>query len=276
MTSFVLKLIAILAMLADHIAKVFGQEFTGIFFPDSLEASYNMMQIMEIMGRLTFPLMAFFIAEGCRKTSNITKYIMRLLGFAFLSQIPYTLALYATNGLGSENPHAQFGTHITFFDIGSPNVLFTLAFGALAIFLYEKLRHKPVSFVFAALIIAAAGLLKFEYSFFGVLLIFVAYALPARKTQILGMAIVLSVLYLGYGGGLQNALNMFDAPRPLAENIFHAIISGVGQWFGALASLLLLYFYNGERGKKAKYSFYIFYPAHLLVLAVIREMIRYF
>ena len=275
MTSFVLKLIAILAMLSDHIAKVFGQEFTGIFFPNSLESSYSMVKMMEIAGRLTFPIMAFFIAEGCKKTSNITKYITRLFLFALLSQIPYTLALYATNGLGSDNPHSQFGTHLTYFDAGSLNVLFVLGFGALAIFLYEKLKRKPVSFVFVSLVIAAAGLLKLEYSFFGVMLIFAAYVSPTRKMQILIMAVVLSILYLGYGGGLQNALNMLDAPRPLSVNIFYAIVSGVGQWLGALISLFLLYFYNGERGKKAKYSFYLFYPAHLIVLIAIREIVRY-
>jgi len=274
MSAFVLKLIAIIVMVVDHIAHVYGQNFTGILFTGSLTASHDAVAFMRIIGRLTFPIMAFFVAEGCRKTSSIQKYMVRLFGFAMLSQIPFTLASDAHNRLGTVNGFAQFGTHLTILDIGSLNVLFTLGLGVLAIYLFEKYNRRTLSCILAGLVIIAGGLLNVDYSFLGVLLVFTAYVFPTRKTQLLGMAVVLSVLYLWFAGGLQSTLNILSTPRPVLDNIVSATLYGFGQWLAALSSLLLLNLYNGERGKKVKYLFYAFYPAHFLILAAIREIAR--
>lgn len=74
----VLKYIAIAAMLADHIAKLFLVEYAEAYF------------IMRLVGRLTGATMCFFIAEGYFHTSSKYKYGMRLGVFALISQIPYT------------------------------------------------------------------------------------------------------------------------------------------------------------------------------------------
>ena len=274
MTSFTLKLIAILAMVVDHAAAVFGQQFFLILFPElPLAVSYNILRIMRIIGRLTFPIMAFFIAEGCRKTRNMQKYMARLFGFALLAQIPFTLAFSDNNALYN-NAFFSGSQHLTFLDIRDLNVLFTLGLGALAVFLYEKSGRKPLSYLLAALAIAAGELLQTDYSWYGVLLVFASYIFPTRKTQLIGMAAVLSILYLGYGNGLQYAISIFHTALPLTEKLFRAVFYGGSHWLSALAALLLLSFYNGERGRSAQYFFYIFYPAHLLVLVAIREIIR--
>lgn len=73
--AYTLKMIAIVAMVIDHIAV--------LFFPNLI--------IFRIIGRLTLPIMAFFIAEGYTKTSNAKRYMIRLGLFAIISMIPYYL-----------------------------------------------------------------------------------------------------------------------------------------------------------------------------------------
>jgi hypothetical protein len=65
MTSYRLKLIAVIAMTIDHIGKILGQPFLLRFLPDALAPTYWVTQSFEWVGRLAFPLFAFMIAEGC-------------------------------------------------------------------------------------------------------------------------------------------------------------------------------------------------------------------
>jgi len=101
MTSFHLKLIAIIAMLVDHIG--------AVLFPEII--------VFRIIGRLAFPLFAFLLTEGYRHTSNLKSYLIRLGVFALISQYPFWEA---------------FG-----YDAGL-NIFFTLTLGLIAIYLFEK------------------------------------------------------------------------------------------------------------------------------------------
>ena len=78
----VLKWIAVITMLIDHVGVVFFPEYS----------------IIRWIGRISFPLFAFLICEGYRHTSNIWKYFLRLGIFAIISEIPYdivkTFSLY--------------------------------------------------------------------------------------------------------------------------------------------------------------------------------------
>ena len=77
-----IKLIAIIAMTVDHL--------TWAFFPGTQAVWY--VYALHIIGRLTAPIMWFFIAEGCHYTRNIGKYIGRLFGFAVVSHFAYDFA----------------------------------------------------------------------------------------------------------------------------------------------------------------------------------------
>ena len=98
-----LKWIAAAAMTADHIGIVFGAAL-----PEWAAAC------LRIAGRVSLPLFCFFVAEGARRTRSRGKYALRLLAFAFASEIPFDLML-------SGRP----------FDPLCQNVLFTLLFGLL-------------------------------------------------------------------------------------------------------------------------------------------------
>ncbi|MBR4766279.1 MAG: conjugal transfer protein TraX, partial [Clostridia bacterium] len=82
LNSNALKLIAIAAMTVDH--------FTWAVFPGTQSVWYVIA--LHIIGRLTAPIMWFFIAEGCRKTHDIKKYALRMLIFAVVSHFAYCFA----------------------------------------------------------------------------------------------------------------------------------------------------------------------------------------
>ena len=143
----------------------------------------------------------------------------RLGVFALISEIPYDLAF---RGGPLEYAHQ--------------NVFFTLLIGIGMVVLLERNREWPVKAVILLLAMWLAVLIRSDYNFRGVLLIFVFYIFHESRW----LAVT--------AGGFWNFL-----------------YQGVIQKYGVL-SVLPLALYNGERGRKMKYFFYIFYPAHLLLL----------
>ena len=104
MTGFQLKLLAMIAMTLDHIG--------CIFFPR--------LPLLRMIGRLAMPILCFFIGEGLRHTRNPQKYLLRLVGFALISELPFDLAFYGR------------------VDWASQNVYFTLALGLMALRLLQS------------------------------------------------------------------------------------------------------------------------------------------
>ena len=85
MTSYRLKIIAVVAMTIDHAAKIIGQSGMMAIFPNMpLSTAYLIVNLMEAIGRMAFPLFAFMIAEGTFKTRSMPKYIGRLALFALI------------------------------------------------------------------------------------------------------------------------------------------------------------------------------------------------
>lgn len=135
MTSLTLKIIALASMLLDHLIKsnLFGQ---GVLMQWGFDmaTSYRMMEIIRPFGRLAFPIFAFMAAEGARLTHNIKKYLLRLIIFALISELPFDLAL---NTWASQNGMTY---NISF--LKSTNVLYTFVLAVSGIALYEACRRK--------------------------------------------------------------------------------------------------------------------------------------
>ena len=194
--SFQLKCIAIVSMALDH---------TGaVLYPSQIW--------LRCLGRIAFPIFCFLIVEGFFHTHDVRRYMGRLGVFALISEIPYDLAF---RGVPLEYAHQ--------------NVFFTLLIGIGMVVLLERNREWPVKAVILLLAMWLAVLIRSDYNFRGVLLIFVFYIFHESRW----LAVT--------AGGFWNFL-----------------YQGVIQKYGVL-SVLPLALYNGERGRKMKYFFYIFY-----------------
>jgi len=147
MTSFVLKIIALISMLCDHAGYIIFDNFP----------------FMNYIGRLSFPIFAYLITEGYIHTSNLKKYFIRLLIFGIISQIPYMLFISTIS--------SDF----------SLNILFTLTLGLLAITIYDKFKNKSFGFIFVIISAILAHLFPFDYGWFGIAVIFIFYIFKQHK-----------------------------------------------------------------------------------------------
>jgi hypothetical protein len=231
MSAFWLKIIAIAAMSCDHMG--------AALFPDVL--------LLRAVGRLTMPIMAFFIAEGSRYTGDIRRYFMRLMIFGALSEIPFDLALYGR-----------------LFYWGHQNVLFTLALGLAAIYLADRYSQHVMGILGPMLCAALAQRLNTDYGYVGVLMVFGFWLYSRRKWGILAVVGVSAAVLV-----LPNLGVLMRMEAPGAGMVIRGLLQ-----LCSLAAVPLIASYDGRRGMSAAYVFYVFYPAHLLVLGLIRMLWR--
>ncbi len=222
-----LKIIAIIAMTIDHIAWAFVpfDSFLG--------------QSMHIIGRLTAPIMCYFIAEGYFHTRSVKRYALRLFCFALISHIPFVLF--------------ESGKPFSFFPM---NVIYTLLLGLLALLAYDKIKNEGLkTLAIIACMILSIGA---DWGIFGVIFILIFgqnhgnFKEQMRKFSMVAISMVLLSVFFS----LSNRINIFSQLFQL----------------GVLLSIPLLYLYNGEQGKfkGLKWIFYIFYPLHLLIIALFK------
>ena len=192
--------------------------------------------IFRILGRLAMPIFAYMIAEGCKYTRNRRKYLGMVFGLGAVCQGVY-----------------WFVDHSLYFSI-----LITFSLSICIIYAMQHWKEKqdlPSCLVFCAAIAVVYGLnrvFEIDYGFWGCML--PVFAAIPHKTGY--DRYPFSILTLGLGLLL------------LSVNI------GDIQIYSLLALPLLLA-YSGKRGKwKMKYFFYIFYPAHLVILEGIAMLIR--
>lgn len=217
MNSTQLKLLGLLSMLIDHIGAVLFPQIT----------------VLRILGRLSFPIFCFFVAQGFRHTSNRKKYILRLSLFSVVSEIPFDYALKGQ-----------------LFDWKAQNVFFTLLTGLCALCLLEKYmdRYPLLGLAGVGALSVSAQLLHMDYGWYGVILIVLFY-ICEKNNAVLSLSFVL--LNTGF------SILSYSKTQPYAA-----------------AAILPLLLYNGKKGTYSlKYLFYLFYPAHLLVLAALRPLI---
>jgi len=236
LNGFQLKVIAIILMFIDH---------TGaLFFPN--------VMLLRIIGRLSFPLFAFFIAQGFFHTRSVKKYLLRLGLCAVAFQIPdwfSTIYSRLTN-----NPF--FGAHYVL------NIFATLFFGLAAIALFDRLKDKgrAWSWLGAAAMAVLAQVTGADYGAYGVFYILMFYLAGTDVTKIfLGTAL----LHAAYGGyeAITSLIQTGIAAFPHAMQLY------------SMLSAVLVSLYNHEPGRKMKVFFYAFYPGHMIFLYLLHALI---
>ena len=242
-----LKLLACLFMLLDHIMKLFEVE---IFY--SLGPVF--FYIFSPFGTLSFFIFAYFIAEGLRYTHSKSKYLIRLLLFALISEVPFR---FFKGLITATAPFVSFG---------SENVIFTLLYGALACILYDYFvsrEKKRFALVSVIIIMLLSVILKSDYSLYGVLAIFLVYIAKDKRSALLYLSLVILYTYL----------SLFISQLVSYGYSSYLIFTSGSKVIISQLTIPLLYLYNGERGRGLKYFFYIFYPLHMALLVSIYLLI---
>lgn len=225
-----LKLLAAGFMLIDHVG--------SILLPQVL--------LLRCIGRLAFPMFAFFIAEGYVRTRNFWKYLWRMAVFAAIAEVPFDLT-----GGSAWDPDRQ-------------NVLVTFCIALLMLRGLDELRRWDGAARYlgtaAALAagFAAGQLLRVDYGGWGVLTVALFYLCRDGKYARLWLAAGMTVLNGVCIGSMKAAV--FGAEMPIQVL--------------AVLALPLIWTYSGEAGVKGRrrWAFYAFYPAHLLALEGIRAL----
>ena len=227
-----IKLIAIIAMTIDHL--------TWAVWPGTQAVWY--VFCLHIIGRLTAPIMWFFIAEGCHYTRNIWKYAGRLFLFALISHFAYNFA---------------FGIPFLSFSGGSffnqTSVLWSLAWAVVLVAIFREDRI-PVWVKFLAIPIVCLITFPSDWSCIAVMCPFFLYQhrgdLKRQAIDIVIWTLMYAAIYFLFLDKLYGVLQMFT-----------------------FLTIPILAQYNGERGRKfpgSKWGFYLYYPAHLVIVGVLR------
>ena len=218
-----LKILAMFTMTVDHIG--------FILLPQCL--------ILRVIGRISMPIYAYLIAEGCRFTKNRAKYLLTMVAMALLCQV---VSFLATGTLYQ-----------------CILVTFSMSIGLCWLLDTAVRKRSGVAAVAAAAALGASfflcevlpGLLPntdfaVDYGFIGVLLPVLCFLGRTKWQNLVLMALGLAAMSI-YSGGIQ--------------------------WYCLLA-LLPLVLYNGARGRASlKYLFYLYYPAHMAALYLIAMFI---
>ena len=254
-----LKIFAALTMVVDHAAVtlLFAKmakypDFVKIAFSVDSTAEevatisadflslYSTYSIMRLVGRIAFPLFAFLLFEGFMHTSDIKKYLMRVGICALVAEIPFNLVVSASAPI-----YGIADVKTSLFYPQYQNTVFTFFIALLMLYgmkHFESAEPTPKAAfrqLFGQLLCVVAAcavaiLARTDYSYLGILLIAVFYFFRHQKKM----------------------------------QIFCGCILFLGINIASLLAFIPIALYNGTQisSKKFRYFFYIFYPAHLLVL----------
>jgi len=241
----VIKLIALILMLGNHIAYIFLP-------PGSFKAA-----LLIDLGCSTAPIMCCFLVEGFYKTRSRRKYGQRLAAFALLSQLPFYLAFYPA--------------HIKLYNVNMMGTLF-LCFMMLCVLesSWEERSRKMAIFL-----LFMAGCFC-DWPVLAQIFVLIFWRLhrvqeegvAGRRDEVVSWFAVIGTY------GMMEALNALSEGAGTGQ-VLRSLDSMAGP---VLAAILILFFYNGKKartgGEFLKWFCYVFYPGHLLVLGLVRLLLR--
>lgn len=238
MNKNILKLLAALTMVIDHAGL--------LLFPQ--------VAVLRWIGRISFPLFAFCVGDGCAYTRKPRAYFWRVLGLGIACQAAFA----AEELLGGGTLR---GSQVLYL-----NILFTLSLAILLCTAFLRLQRRPSArnaALFAAAVLAVAGadvlcqavtartgvLVTFDYGAMGAFLPLFAVVSREKHQRFALFSLGMALYCLTQCGNMPYV------------------------WWSLLA-LPILWAYDGQPGRRGwKWAFYVFYPAHLALLYLISEII---
>lgn len=241
-----LKIIAMITMVIDHFAGGLFEYWVlhnkGAMSAETFEGFHFACKLMRGVGRMAFPIYCYLLVEGFLHTKNVKKYALRLGAIAVLSEVPFDYL---------------FRRKLFFLEYN--NVIWDLliALGCLyAYSLIEKRKFDIVMEYVAKLSVMALGMvltffMYLDYAEAGVCCVSIMYFFHSfdKEREILGFSLGVA------------SLALFSSESEM--------------W--ALFMVIPLYLYNGRRGRDSKAIrtfFYLFYPAHIAVFAVVAYLLK--
>lgn len=273
LSSAVLKNIAYLTMFIDHFfavvfTKIIQRHSLAGYATDSMGMCYT---VGRAIGRISFILFCYLAVESFMHTRSRRNYLLRLGGFALVSEIPFDLAF-------SEK----------MIDPSSQNVFFTLLIGIFVLTVWEWSgrnvrvlgKHKgrrDAGFYMCMVVFCAVWLcilpvgctaayyLNTDYRYMGVLLIFVLYFLYEKQNAVEMAAAACVMLLCTWSVNCLRYADVYEAA--------YLFRFSMREMYGLFA-FVPIYLYDGSKGKQLPKAFYYgFYPVHLFILYCIARMI---
>jgi len=245
--SYKLKWIAIIGMALFH----------------TIDAFYSILPMLIIyifgaVGGLTFPIMGYFVVEGYKHTADIKKYLMRLFIFGVIAA-PFHMLIYG------------FGLRL--------NIMFSIILCLITLMIYDKIKTKSLFWIFVLpIILVISMILTMDWVFIGVIVILLYYVIKNETARRVIPPIVGGVMWLGIASFSLVGIRMFESIGDYTgvEQVLamwsggvYSIAAAQVMIIGCIAAAILLKCYNGERGKRMKWLFYTFYPAHLAIISLV-------
>ncbi|MBO5285760.1 MAG: conjugal transfer protein TraX [Clostridia bacterium] len=238
LTSNAIKLIAIIAMTIDHIA---WAVFPG--YSTSVVAIF-----LHVIGRITCPIMCYFIAEGFYYTKNVNKYTLRLFIFAIISHFAYVFS--STSFIDAKSFIPFYYGNI----LNQTSVMWSLAWGLVMLRLSNSQKLKPLVKILLILLICLISFPS-DWSCIASLCVLAFGSNRGKiKNQIFWMVFYVAIYSIVY---------FFTLDK----------LYGVLQ-MAVILSIPIIMAYNGKRGKSdkinkfMKWFFYVYYPLHLLIIGL--------
>ncbi|WP_313344000.1 TraX family protein [Sedimentibacter sp.] len=216
MNVLILKIIALSTMIIDHYGAIF----------------HSGTEIYRIIGRLSFPIYCFLLVEGYFHTSNVKKYALRLLIFAFISEIPFDLAFFNEVGFIHQN------------------IFFTLFLGLMTIYIIDNksINLKYVKYAIIPISCILAIILAVDYNIIGIIYI-LSFYYTKKYTKLKRFSVIgLIMAVTNFGAYILQQFSLLALPIVYFHN-------------GKL----------GPKNKFLQVSFYAAYPLHLLLFYVIKS-----
>lgn len=237
LTANTIKLIAIAAMTIDHVA--------WWLFPGYPREALPLL--MHIIGRITCPVMCYFVAEGYHYTRNVNKYTARLFLFALVSHFAYVFASADFTGWQSFIPFARGSV------LNQTSVMWPLAWGLVMLRVADSKRIRSGALRVALILLICLITFPSDWSCIASLCI-LSFGTNRGKprAQMAWMVFYVAIYALVYALAL--------------DPVYGALQMAV------VLSIPLLLLYNGQRGGSRrsgavmKWLFYVYYPAHLLLI----------